>query len=88
MDTSTFGPGIEILGPITADYSDILTPGAVAFVARLQRAFDARRLELLDKRAARQKQLDAGYPPYRVPVREDAAILAYRKWLEQVEVSA
>jgi phenylpropionate dioxygenase-like ring-hydroxylating dioxygenase large terminal subunit len=32
-----------------------------------------------------QKQLDAGYPPYRVPVREDAAILAYRKWLERVD---
>lgn len=35
-----------------------------------------------------QKQLDAGYPPYRVPVREDAAILAYRKWLDQTVESA
>ena len=29
MDTSTFGPGIEILGPITAEYSEILTPEAL-----------------------------------------------------------
>ena len=35
MDTSTFGPGIEILGPITADHSEILTPEAIAFVDRL-----------------------------------------------------
>ena len=29
-----------------------------------------------------QQQLDEGYPPYRVPVREDRAIIAYRQWLE------
>ncbi len=63
MDTSTFGPGIEILGPITADYSEILTPEAVAFVARLQRAFGARRDALLQRRAERQKQLDSGVMP-------------------------
>ena len=51
MDTPTFGPGIEIRGPISADYSEILTPEAVAFVARLQRAFGVRRNELLAKRA-------------------------------------
>ena len=67
MDTSTFGPGIEILGPITADYSEILTPEAVAFVARLQRAFGERRNELLRRRAERQKQLDAGILPDFLP---------------------
>ena len=36
MDTSTFGPGIEILGPIKSDYSEILTPEAVAFDTVLQ----------------------------------------------------
>ena len=63
MDTSTFGPGIEILGPITADYSEILTPEAVAFVARLQRAFGARRDALLQRRTERQRQLDSGVMP-------------------------
>jgi malate synthase len=47
MDTSTYGPGIEILGPITSEYSEILTPEAIAFVARLERMFGARRRELL-----------------------------------------
>jgi len=63
MDTSTFGPGIEILGPITSEYSEILTPEAIAFVARLDRMFGARRRELLERRAARQRELDAGKMP-------------------------
>src|SRR5258706_891005 len=75
MDTSTFGPGIEILGPISADFSEILTPEAVAFVARLQRAFGARREELLARRAVRQRELDAGKLPdfllETAPVRND-----------------
>ena len=78
MDTSTFGPGIEILGPITADYSEILTPEAIAFIARLQRAFGARRLELLEMRAARQKQLDVGILPDFLP--ETAAIRNDASW--------
>ena len=78
MDTSTFGPGIEILGPITADYSEILTPEAVAFVARLQRAFGARRNELLARRAARQKELDSGVMPDFLP--ETAGVRADNAW--------
>ena len=34
-----FGPGIEINGRIAPEYAQILTPEAVAFAARLQRAF-------------------------------------------------
>ncbi|MEP7085348.1 MAG: malate synthase A, partial [Betaproteobacteria bacterium] len=78
MDTPTFGPGIQIRGPITADYSEILTPEAVAFVAKLQRAFGARRTELLARRAARQKQLDAGILPDFLP--ETAGIRADDSW--------
>src|SRR5215213_6405545 len=63
MNTSTFGPGIEIRAPTTDDYSEILTPEAMAFIARLQRAFGARRLELLARRDARQRELDAGKLP-------------------------
>jgi malate synthase len=44
-----------------------LTPEAVAFVAGLQRAFDARRKELLAARAERQKRLDAGQRPDFLP---------------------
>src|SRR5438876_7263776 len=45
------GPGIEITGKVTPEYAQILTPPALAFVARLQRAFGARRNELLAARA-------------------------------------
>jgi len=38
----------------------ILTPEAIAFLAHLERAFGARRLELLARRAARQTAFDAG----------------------------
>ena len=51
MNTPRYGPGIEINGRITPDFAQILTPEAVAFAARLQRAFGARRTELLAARA-------------------------------------
>jgi malate synthase len=41
----------------------VLTPEALAFVARLQREFGGRRLELLVKRDERQARLDAGEVP-------------------------
>jgi len=44
-------------------YSDVLTPGAVAFVADLHRRFDSQRLALLAERAARQLRYDAGKLP-------------------------
>ena len=43
------------------------TPEAVAFAARLQRAFGGRRAELLSRRAARQRELDAGKLPDFLP---------------------
>ena len=67
MSTTTFGPGIEINGRITPDYAQILTPEAVAFAARLQRAFGGRRNELLAHRETRQAELDAGKLPDFLP---------------------
>jgi malate synthase len=63
MSTPSYGPGIEIRGRITPEYAEILTPEAVAFAARLQRAFGPRRDELLARRATRQAELDAGKLP-------------------------
>ena len=60
---SEFGAGVEFKAPITARYAEVLTPGAVDFVVRLQRAFNGRRRELLVARAARQAALDAGARP-------------------------
>ncbi len=67
MNTSTFGPGIEITGRITPEFAQILTPEAVAFAAKLQRAFGGRRGELLAKRAVRQAEFDAGKLPDFLP---------------------
>jgi malate synthase len=55
--------GVEILAPVSAEYAEILTPAALEFVAKLQRAFGPRRVELLRKRAERQAEIDAGKMP-------------------------
>jgi malate synthase len=67
MSTPNYGPGIEITGRITPDYTQILTPEAVAFAAKLQRAFGGRRSELLARRQVRQAELDAGKLPDFLP---------------------
>ena len=46
--------GIEILGRMTPAYGEILSPQALAFVAKLARKFEGRRRELLAARAKRQ----------------------------------
>jgi len=67
MSSPQYGPGIEITGRITPEYAQILTPEAMAFAAKLQRAFGGRRDELLAKRAVRQGELDAGALPDFLP---------------------
>ena len=56
MSTPSFGPGIEITGQIRPEYAQVLTPAALAFVARLQRAFAGRRNDLLAARGARHSR--------------------------------
>ncbi len=67
MSTPSFGPGIEITGRLTPEYAQILTPEAVAFAAKLQRAFGDRRAKLLARRAQRQAEFDAGKLPDFLP---------------------
>jgi malate synthase len=55
--------GLEILGPVSDTHAEILTPEALAFYATLHRAFNPRRLELLEKRKERQAALDSGVLP-------------------------
>ncbi|MGQ0722013.1 MAG: malate synthase A [Candidatus Eiseniibacteriota bacterium] len=59
--------GIEILGPLTDAYAEILTPGALDFVAALQRSFRDTRAELLERRQEVQKLLDLGARPDFLP---------------------
>jgi malate synthase len=58
--SSNFPAGVEVLGEITAPFAEILTSDALAFVARLQRAFGGRRAECLARRQERQVALDRG----------------------------
>jgi malate synthase len=52
--------GMEISGDIKPGYEKILTPGALAFVAKLSRAFEPRRQQLLSARAEVAAKLDSG----------------------------
>ena len=59
--------GVAISGAITPEFAPILSAEAVAFVAKLHRRFEARRQELLARRAERQRQFDAGALPDFLP---------------------
>jgi len=61
---------IEITGPITPEFAEILTPEAISFVATLVRAFADRREELLQRRAQRQAEINAGKLPDFLPETE------------------
>jgi malate synthase len=55
--------GVEVIAEFPANYAAILSPKALDFVAKLEREFGPRRLSLLEERARRQVQIDAGFPP-------------------------
>ena len=55
--------GMQITGEIKPGFEKILTPEALALVAKLARAFEPRRLELLAARVERARRLDAGERP-------------------------
>ncbi len=71
---------IEVRGPLSGKFAEILTPEALDFVARLQREFGPTRETLLKKRAERQAQLDAGLLPDFLPetrhIREGSWLVA------------
>src|SRR5919198_5854470 len=58
---------VAVTGRVTAEFASILTPPALAFIGRLHREFESRRQELLARRAARQKEFDAGKRPDFLP---------------------
>jgi len=55
--------GIEILAPVAPAHKSIVTRDALEFFGALQRAFNPRRLELLEARKQRQAAIDAGHLP-------------------------
>ena len=59
--------GVQITAPMKPEYERILTADALGLVAKLHRAFEARRQELLAARVERTKRLDAGERPDFLP---------------------
>ncbi|HEX9115586.1 MAG TPA: malate synthase A, partial [Anaerolineae bacterium] len=69
--------GVEIVGPVTPEFAEILTPDALAFVARLVREFGPARERLLARRAVRQAEIEAGNLPDFLP---DTAAVRAADW--------
>src|SRR6185436_8594158 len=59
--------GVAVSGAVTQPFSEILSPEALGFVAKLHRKFESRRQELLAARAARQREFDQGKLPDFLP---------------------
>jgi malate synthase len=59
--------GLQITAPLEPRFDEILTPAALALVAKLHRAFEPRRQALLQKRVERQARIDAGEMPDFLP---------------------
>jgi malate synthase len=60
-------PGVEVRAPIEGRMAEVLTPEALAFVARLHRELQPIRAAVLRRRAERQVELDAGALPDFLP---------------------
>jgi len=75
--TPSFPDGVEVHGPPVPGGERVLTPEALAFVARLVRRFGSERLELLGDRAQRQRRFDAGELP---DFRPDTAAIRKADW--------
>jgi malate synthase len=71
--------GVEVIDAKGAAAERVLTPAALAFVARLERQLGPARAELLSRRTERQEQLDSGQMPQflaeTLEVREDPSWL-------------
>src|SRR6266498_387357 len=64
-------PGIELRKPPPAGCAEILGPAALDFLATLARRFEPVRRELLERRRARQREIDAGRLPDFLPETRD-----------------
>jgi len=67
MTTIETHPGLEVLGPVSDEQGEILTPEAMEFFLTLQREFNPRRLKLLRQRQLRQQSIDRGEMPRFLP---------------------
>src|SRR5690348_11687667 len=63
LNESLKNEGIELLGLVDTALAQVVTPGAMRFLAKLARRFDPRREELLRAREARQEEIRQGNMP-------------------------
>jgi malate synthase len=64
---STQTTGIEVVGAMKAHYDEIFTFEALRFIEELEQKFGARRIELLQYRRKRQKEINNGELPNFLP---------------------
>src|SRR5580765_4377633 len=77
MATPSVNVKLEVTGPVSDAYREILSAEALEFLAHLAKQFEARRLLLLERRSERQAVLDAGRLP---DFPEDTAELRRGEW--------
>src|SRR6266478_5277838 len=77
MATPSVNVKLEVTGPVSDAYREILSAEALEFLAHLAKQFEARRLLLLERRSERQAQLDAGQSP---DFLEDTAEVRLSEW--------
>jgi malate synthase len=70
-------PGVQVLKAPPPDCAEILSPAALQFLAALARRFEPQRQQLLERRRARQAELDAGRLPDFLP---DTRDVREREW--------
>jgi malate synthase len=70
-------PGIRVLPPPPPDCAGVLSPAALHFLAALARRFEPERRRLLERRRARQQELDAGRLPDFLP---ETKAIREREW--------
>jgi len=58
---------VKITAPLSEEFAEILTPDALRFLKVMVRKFSKRREELLQKRAQRQIEINAGKMPDFLP---------------------
>src|SRR3712207_9131808 len=71
VEKSAYGEGVEITKEVPEAYREILSPEAVAFVAKLAREFTPRVEERLQARQDRQTRINAGEMPDFLPETKD-----------------
>jgi malate synthase len=59
--------GVQVTAEVTPAFAEILTPEALALVAKLSRAFESQRQTLLGRRVERQAAIDSGARPDFLP---------------------